>query len=287
MRISSLYGSRPVFSFEFFPPKTDAGYKTLYRTIEELKTLDPAFVSVTSHARGANRSQTLELVTRIQDELGITAVAHLPCAGQTRDEIHTALERFRDAGIENIMALGGDPPSDEPDWQPGPDSFRYANELVSYIKEHFDFTLGGGCYPEKHHLAPSFEADIENLKRKIDAGVEVLITQLFLDNVHYFRFMDRVHAAGIDVPVVAGIMPMISAHNLRTAMRLSPGSETPADLERALEAAEGDAGRSLEIGVAWATEQCRELIERGAPGIHFYTLNKSSATRRVRENLDG
>ena len=287
MRISSLYGSRPVFSFEFFPPKTDAGYKTLYRTIEELQTLAPAFVSVTSHARGTNRSQTLELVTRIQDELGITAVAHLPCAGQTREEIHAALERFQEAGIENIMALGGDPPTDEPGWQPGPDSFRYANELVAYIKAHFDFTLGGGCYPEKHHLAPSFEADIENLKRKVDAGAEVLITQLFLDNAHYFRFVDRVRAAGIEVPVVAGIMPMVSAHNLRTAMRLSPGSETPRELEQALEGAEGDAEGSLEIGVEWATNQCRELIQQGAPGIHFYTLNKSPATRRVRENLDG
>ncbi len=287
MRISSFYGSRPVFSFEFFPPKTDAGYRTLFRTIEELKQLSPGFVSMTSHARGENRPLMIELVGRIQQELGITAVAHLPCSGQSRAVLHQALELLQAQGIENLIALGGDPPSDDPDWQPAADGFLYANELVSYVREHFDFTMGSGCYPEKHHRAPSFEVDIENLKRKVDAGVEVLITQLFLENAHYFRFIDRVRAAGIEVPVVPGLMPMVSVNNLRRAMQLSPGSETPPELDRALANAEGDKERSLEIGVEWATLQCQELLEQGAPGIHFYTLNRSPATRRVRQNLDG
>ena len=287
MRISSLYGSRPVFSFEFFPPKTDAGYRALFRTIEELKQLSPAFVSMTSHARGENRPLMIELVGRIQKELGITTVAHLPCSGQSRAILHEALEQLEAQGIVNLMALGGDPASDDPDWRPAPDGFLYANELASYVKEHFDFTMGSGCYPEKHQRAPSFEVDIENLKRKVDAGVEVLFTQLFLANVHYFRFIDRVRAAGIDVPVVPGLMPMVSVQNLRRAMQLSPGSETPAELERALADAEGDKERSRDVGVEWATLQCRELLEQGAPGIHFYTLNQSPATRRVRQNLDG
>jgi methylenetetrahydrofolate reductase (NADPH) len=286
MRISQLYATRrPVFSFEFFPPKTDAGYRALYRTIEELKRLDPAFVSVTCHSAGLNRTKTAELVIRIQRELGITAVAHMTCTGQTKDELAETLAQLEAAGIENVLTLRGDPPRDQPDWRPVPGGFRYASELAAFVKSRFSFTLGGGCYPEKHQQAPSLEADIANLKRKVEAGVEFLITQLFLDNRHYFSFVEKARAAGITVPIVPGIMPMVSLHNLRTAMRLSPGSETPAELEAQLAAVENDKERSLETGVAWATAQCRELLARGAPGIHFYTLNQSPATRRVHENL--
>jgi methylenetetrahydrofolate reductase (NADPH) len=286
MRISDLYATRrPVFSFEFFPPKTDAGYRALYRTIEDLKRLDPAFVSVTSHAAGLNRAKTAELVIRIQRELGITAAAHITCTGQTQSELAATLEQLEAAGIENILTLRGDPPRDQPEWRPVPGGFRHASELAAFVKSRFAFTLGGGCYPEKHHEAASSEADLANLSRKVEAGVEFLITQLFLDNRHYFAFLERARAAGITVPIVPGIMPMVSLHNLRTAMRLSPGSETPRELEAELAAVEADKERSLEVGVAWATLQCRELLERGAPGIHFYTLNQSPATRRVHESL--
>jgi methylenetetrahydrofolate reductase (NADPH) len=286
MRISDLYATRrPVFSFEFFPPKTDAGYRALYRTIEDLKRLDPAFVSVTSHAAGLNRARTAELVIRIQRELGITAAAHMTCTGQTSEDLAATLEQLEAAGIRNVLTLRGDPPRDETDWRPVPGGFRYASELAAFVKSRFAFTLGGGCYPEKHHEAASAEADIANLKSKVDAGVEFLITQLFLDNRHYFAFVERARAAGITVPIVPGIMPMVSLHNLRTAMRLSPGSETPRELEAELGAVEADKERSLEVGVAWATLQCRELLARGAPGIHFYTLNQSPATRRVHESL--
>jgi methylenetetrahydrofolate reductase (NADPH) len=286
MRISQLYATRrPVFSFEFFPPKTDAGYRALYRTIEELKRLDPAFVSVTCHSAGQNRTKTAELVIRIQRELGITAAAHMTCTGQTQQELALTLAELEAAGIENVLALRGDPPRDQLDWRPVPGGFRYASELAAFVKSRFSFTLGGGCYPEKHHQAPSFDADLANLKRKVAAGVEFLITQLFLDNRHYFTFVERARAAGITVPIVPGIMPMVSLHNLSTAMRLSPGSETPAALEAQLAAVESDKERSLDVGVAWATAQCRELLARGAPGIHFYTLNQSPATRRVHESL--
>jgi methylenetetrahydrofolate reductase (NADPH) len=286
MRISQLYATRrPVFSFEFFPPKTDAGYRALYRTIEELKQLEPGFVSVTSHARGENRSKTAELVIRIQTELGITAMAHMTCAGQSPAELGATLAELERAGIENVMALRGDAPKDQPEWRPVPGGFRYASELAAFVKRRGAFGVGGGCYPEVHPEAPSAEADLANLKRKVEAGVEFLITQLFLNNEHYFRFVARARAAGITVPIVPGIMPIVSLANLRGALRNAPTSETPPELERALADAEGDRERSLAVGVAWATEQCRELLAHGAPGIHFYTLNQSPATRRVHENL--
>jgi methylenetetrahydrofolate reductase (NADPH) len=288
MRISQLYATRrPVFSFEFFPPRTDVGYRALYRTIEELKQLEPAFVSVTSHARGENRSKTAELVIRIQNELGITAMAHMTCAGQTRDELGATLEELARAGIENVMALRGDAPHDQPDWRPVPGGFRYGSELAAFVRSRGTFAVGGGCYPEVHPEAANAVADLANLQRKLDAGVEFLITQLFLNNEHYFRFVDRARAAGITVPIVPGIMPIVSLANLRGAMRNAPTSETPGELERALAGAEADKERSLEIGVEWATRQCRELLLRGAPGIHFYTLNQSPATRRVHANLVG
>jgi len=286
MRISELYATRrPVFSFEFFPPKTDGGYRALYRVIEELKELDPAFVSVTSHARGENRSKTAELTIRIQSELGITAMAHMTCAGQSRAELSETLAQLAAAGIENVMALRGDPPGDQPEWRPVPGGFRYGSELAAFVKQQGPFCVGGGCYPEVHPEAASPEADLANLGRKVAAGAEFLITQLFLNNEHYFRFAARARAAGITVPIVPGIMPIVSLANLRGALRNAPTSETPRELEQALALAEGDKERSLEIGVEWATLQCRELLARGAPGIHFYTLNQSPATRRVHENL--
>jgi methylenetetrahydrofolate reductase (NADPH) len=286
MRISELYATRsPVFSFEFFPPKTEAGYRALYRVIEELRDLDPAFVSVTSHARGENRSKTAELTIRIQNELGITAMAHLTCAGQSRSELSETLAQLAAAGIENVMALRGDPPKDQPEWRPVPGGFRYGSELAAFVRQQGPFCVGGGCYPEVHPEAASPEADLANLARKVAAGAEFLITQLFLNNEHYFRFVARARAAGITVPIVPGIMPIVSLANLRGALRNAPTSETPRELEQALTDAEGDKERSLETGVEWATLQCRELLARGAPGIHFYTLNQSPATRRVHENL--
>jgi methylenetetrahydrofolate reductase (NADPH) len=286
MRIADLYAKgRPVFSFEFFPPKTDAGYRALYRTIGDLKRLEPGFVSVTCGAAGSTRTKTADLVIRIQRELGLTAMAHVTCTGQTAEELAETLARLAAEGIENVLALRGDPPRDQPDWRPVPGGFRHASELARFIRSRWSFSIGGACYPEKHHEAPSFEEDVRHLATKVEAGAEFLITQLFLDNADYFGFVERARAAGIAVPIVPGIMPMVSLHNLRHAMRLSPGSRTPPALEAALAAVEDDEGRSLEVGVDWAFAQCRELLDRGAPGIHFYTLNRSPATRRVRERL--
>lgn len=287
MRIGDLYArGGPVFSFEFFPPKTEAGYRSLYRTIGELKRLDPGFVSVTCGAAGSTRRKTADLVIRIQRDLGITSMAHMVCTGTTREELLETLGELERESVENVLTLRGDPPRDQPEWRPVPGGFHHANELAAFVKEHFGFCLGGACYPEKHQEAPSFEADVENLKRKVDAGVEFLITQLFLDDADYWRFVERARAAGIQVPIVPGIMPMVSLANLRRCMVLSPGSKVPGELEAELSAAGDDAEASLSVGVEWATLQCRELLDGGAPGIHFYTLNRSPATRRVHENLD-
>jgi methylenetetrahydrofolate reductase (NADPH) len=286
MRIPELYASgRPVFSFEFFPPKTDAGYRSLFRTIADLRQLEPGFVSVTCGAAGSTREKTADLVNRIQREIGLTAMAHVTCTGRSAEELADSLENMERAGIENVLALRGDLPRDQPDWRPVPGGFGHANELAAFIKSRFDFSLGGACHPEKHHEAASFEEDLANLRKKIEAGVEFLISQLFLDNPPFFRFVDRARKEGIEVPIVPGIMPMVSLKNLQGAMRLSPGSTAPPELERQLAGAGEDAERSMEIGVQWATKQCRELLDWGAPGIHFFTLNKSPATREVYERL--
>ncbi len=286
MRIPELYtGSRPVFSFEFFPPKTEAGYRSLFRTIAELTPLEPGFVSVTCGAAGSTREKTADLVNRIQQETRLTAMAHVTCTGRTAEELAESLEEMERAGIENVLALRGDLPKDQTEWRPVPGGFRHANELAAFIKSRFGFSLGGACHPEKHQEASSFEEDLANLRKKVEAGVEFLITQLFLENDPYFRFVERARGVGIEVPIVPGVMPMVSIKNLQGAMRLSPGSKTPPELERALMDAGEDAERSMEIGVQWATQQCRELLDRGAPGIHFFTLNKSPATREVHENL--
>jgi methylenetetrahydrofolate reductase (NADPH) len=285
MRIADCYGKgRPVVSFEFFPPKTEAGFASLYRTIAELKQLDPGFVSVTWGAGGSTRRQTIELVTRIQDELGITAMAHLTCVGSSADEIAEIVDRLTEAGVENVLVLGGDTPRGEAAYRPVPGGFTYASELAAFIRSRSRLCLGGACYPEKHPRASSPEADLEHLKQKVDAGVEFLITQLFFDNQSYFRFVERAHARGIRVPIVPGIMPIVSEANIRHITALS-GARIPPALDARLAAVGQDDAQVMELGIEWATRQCRELLDRGVPGLHFYTLNRSPATRRIHRSL--
>ena len=282
MRIDALFSrGRPVFSFEFFPPKTEKGFASLYRTIEELKRLDPDFVSVTWGAGGSTRRKTVEIVIQVQQDIGIRAMAHLSCIGSTPDQLAETLDRLQRGGIGNVLALGGDRP---PDYVPPDGGFTYANELAAFIRARSDLCIGGACYPETHQAAPSSEVDLENLVRKVNAGVDFLITQMFYDNADYFDFVVRARTAGIEVPIVPGIMPIISARNIRRIAQLS-AARLPDELDAQLRTAENDDARTLEVGVAWATQQCRELLERGAPGIHFYTMNKSPATRRVFANL--
>jgi len=285
MRIAELYArSRPVISFEFFPPRTEAGYAPLYRTIADLKRLDPGFVSVTWGAGGSTRTKTIDLVVRIQRELGITAMAHMTCVGATREQLADSLARIRDEGLENVLALRGDPPRDQPEFRPVLGGFAYANELAAFVRQRFDLCIGGACHPETHPDAPSAEVDLANLVRKVEAGAEFLITNLFFDPADYFAFAARARAAGIGVPIVPGIMPVVSGANVRRMAQLT-GARIPLPLERELARTGEDDEATLEVGIAWATRQCRALLEGGAPGLHFYTLNKSPATRRVYEQL--
>jgi methylenetetrahydrofolate reductase (NADPH) len=283
--IRCFKSEKPVISFEFFPPKTDRGFTSLFHTIEELKTLKPAFVSVTMGAGGSTRSKTVDLVIRIQRELGLTAMAHLPCVGFEREQIGEILEQLENEGIRNVLALRGDPPKDPADFVSPLDGFGYASDLIDYIqKQHRDLCVVAACYPETHPEASSAQADLDNLKRKVDAGAQVLITQLFFDNEKFFSFVDRARGAGISVPIVPGIMPIVSHQGIKRMTSMC-GCEIPDELNRELERVGEDKAATLELGVRWATMQCGELLGGGVPGIHFYTLNKSSATRQIFENL--
>lgn len=282
MRIADLYGAQggPVFSLEFFTPKDEAGKRALFRAIERLKAIDPAFVSITCGAAGTTRERTADLAIEVQERFGVTTMAHLVCTGTTQTELDETLRHMKEHGIENILALRGDPPRGATDWTPIEGGFRYANELAAFINERFELGIGGACYPEKHHEAPSLEVDIDNLTRKVDAGVEFLITQLFFDNDKYWSFVEAVRKVGINVPIVPGIMPVLSLANLQRIASLSPGTAVPEALEKALRDA-GDDDEALTAGVEFAAAQCRELLDKGAPGIHFYTLNRSKATLRT------
>lgn len=286
MKVSALLQSgRPIFSFEFFPPKTPQGEAALFRTLHELKPLKPAFVSITYGAGGSERNKTAEWAARIQKEVGLPAMAHLTCVGSTREELLARLHAYAQAGVENIMALRGDPPKGEQAFQPVAGGFRYASELVALIRAEFGdrFALAGGGYPEGHPEAASLEADLQNLKRKVDAGLDLIVTQLFFNNALYFGFVERARRIGIQVPIVPGLMPITDLAQVRRFMDLC-GASIPGPLLSRLERAQGPE-EVLEIGVEHATRQAQELLEGGAPGLHLYTLNKSPATRRVMQNL--
>lgn len=271
----------PCFSFEFFPPKTAEGEKNLYETVRELKGLQPGFVSVTYGAGGSTQEKTLEIVTRVKAESGIEGMAHFTCVGHTKDEIRVILNKLAAAGVENVVALRGDPPKGETSFVKTAGGFGNANELVAFIRaEKLPFCLAAACYPEGHLEAPNKQADMDALKRKVDAGVDVLITQMFFDNAFYFDFVEKARSAGIRIPIVPGIMPITNAEQITRFTRLC-GATIPMRLQLQLEQLREDPDAATQLGVAHATVQCTELLSRGVPGIHFFTLNKSSATRMI------
>jgi len=288
MRIRELFDrGKPVFSFEFFPPKTETGERGLLRTIENLRPLAPSFVSVTYGAGGSTREKTLEIVSRVKREHGIEAMAHLTCVGHDRDEIAAILDRLADAGLENVLPLRGDPPRGETDFVKPANGFGYACELVDFIKQRgYGFCLAGAGYPEGHPECRDAARDIANLRRKVDAGVEVIITQLFYDNADYFAFVARARAAGITIPILPGIMPITNVAQIERIASLSQ-ARIPDELRTRMHAADGDDAAVLQVGVAHALDQCRDLIARGAPGVHFYTLNQSPATAAILAELRG
>jgi len=279
-----LSAKTPAFSFEFFPPKDQAGVDRLFETVARLQAYEPAYVSVTYGAGGSTRRLTVDLVTRIKREVGLEAMAHLTCVGATKDEIKSVLDQLREGGIDNVLALRGDPQKGETTFVKSEGGFGFASELATFIRERYDFCLAGACYPERHPEAASADADLANLKRKVQAGVDVLVTQLFFDSRDYFSFVARARAAGIQAPIIAGIMPITNLSQVKRFTALC-GACIPAPLLARLEAAGTDAASVQAIGVEHATAQCRELLDGGAPGIHFYTLNRSPATVEVLERL--
>lgn len=283
MKISDLFARRkPLFSFEFFPPKTETGAASLARTVRDLKELDPDFVSVTYGAGGSTRDRTVELVTRIQRDDGMRAMAHLTAVGATREEIGALVDRLVEAGIRNLIPLRGDPPAGTTSFVATPGGFAHAAEVVAFIRERYGnrLCLAGAGYPEGHPQCRDLDRDMEHLVAKVEAGLDFVITQLFFDNRHYFAFVERARRAGISVPILPGIMPITDAAQIERTTRMC-GASVPPLLLAELDRRRNDPAATMQLGLAQATAQCIGLIAGGAPGIHFYTLNQSPATRMI------
>ncbi|MDC7224084.1 MAG: methylenetetrahydrofolate reductase [NAD(P)H] [Spirochaetales bacterium] len=272
-------------SFEFFPPKTEKGFRTLYKTMAELETLKPSYVSVTYGAGGSTRENTHQLVRRIKKESDHEVVAHLTCVGSTKEEVARILDDYDEGGIQNILALRGDLPPGMGEWNPSGRGFDHAADLVDFVKKrkpHFGIGVAG--FPEGHPEAPNRLKEIDHLKEKVDRGADYMVTQLFFDNRDYYDFVDRCSVASIHIPIVAGIMAITSVKSMVRMAELSANARFPAPLLRSIKRAEGEelVGRA---GIHWATEQVRDLIDRGVPGVHLYTLNQAQVSREICYNL--
>jgi methylenetetrahydrofolate reductase (NADPH) len=281
---------RPTFSFEFFPPKTDEASEELFRTIAALQSLHPSFVSVTYGAGGSTRDRTHDLVVRIEKETNLTAVSHLTCVCHNLAEMTAILDRYAASGIKNILALGGDPPKTIANYKRENDAFQYADQLVAFVRsrpnapDRRGFGIGVAGFPEGHPGCPNRIKEMEHFKRKIDAGADYICTQLFFDNRDFYDFRERCDLAGIKVPIIAGIMPITGKANMIRMAELAAGARIPAKLLRAVGRCSDDDAVSR-VGISWATEQCSDLLHNNVHGLHFYTLNKSDATRQIYENL--
>ena len=284
MRIDERIASadQPSFSFEFFPPKTDEGERNLGRALAELARLHPTFVSVTYGAGGSDteRRKTVDIVSHLKRDYGMEAMAHFTCVGATTTELRGTLDRMRDAGVENVLALRGDPPAGQDEWTATEGGLRYSRELIELIRAEYDFAIGAAAFPEVHLHAADADADLRYLREKVVAGARFLITQLFFDNQAYYDFVARAREAGIDVPIIPGIWPITNASQIQRVTQMC-GAKIPGRLRFELEVRGDQPGAVTELGVAYATLQCADLLANGAPGIHFYTLNRSAATRAI------
>jgi len=285
VKLADLY-ARPglTLSVEFFPPKTDKGEENLFREIEIIKRLKPAFCSVTYGAGGSTREKTVDLVDRIHRECGLEVMCHLTVVGQSKDDARAVLKKLKKKGIQNLLALGGDPPQGMTDWKPHPDGFHYAVELVREAKTLGGFSIAVAGFPEVHPRAESRASDLRFLKEKVDAGAVAVITQLFFDNEDFYRFAEDLRNLGVTVPIVPGILPVLSAPQVRRFTTLCC-SKIPPRLESELAKVENDDDAAVEVGIEYATEQCEDLIKYGVPGIHFYSLNKSHSLQAICKNL--
>jgi len=285
VKLAELYSQpRLTLSVEFFPPKTEKGEENLFSEIELIKRIKPAFCSVTYGAGGSTREKTVDLVETIHSGCGLEVMCHLTVVGQSKDDARAILKKLQAHGIENILALGGDPPQGMADWQPHPDGFHHAIELVREAVAMKAFSVAVAGFPEVHPRAISREADLRFLKEKVDAGADVVITQLFFDNQDFYRFRDDLTKLGVAVPIIPGILPLQSAPQVRRFTSLCC-SKIPAKLERSLVKVENDDDAAIELGIEYATRQCEELIKFGVPGLHFYTLNKSHSLLAIHKNL--
>ncbi len=288
MKISDiLKTTRPTISFEFFPPKNDEAMASLLETLGHLHELHPSFATCTYGAGGSTRARTLEVTLKIKEKFGLEAMAHFTCVGQTLQDIDGVLKNFAKHGIENVLALRGDRPTNQPEPPEGwfPD-FKNAVDLLRHLRKQFGniFSLGCAGYPEKHPEAPDFETDLQRLKDKVDAGADFIITQLYFDNAHFFRFVKRAREIGITVPIIAGIMPVGNVAQIKRFTAMC-GSTVPDNMLADLDPIADNPDHVTQYGIDWSTRQCRELLAAKVDGLHFYTLNKSKATRQIVENL--
>jgi methylenetetrahydrofolate reductase (NADPH) len=284
MRIAAALASfRPFFSFEFFPPKDDDGSRRLFETISALQPLRPAFVSITYGAGGSTRARTVALAKQIQQEIGLTVVAHVTCVGASRSELRALFDDLARAGIHNVLALRGDAPRGE-SYDLQTSAFAHAGELIAMLKRNYDFCIGAACYPQMHPEATDPAADLRYLREKVDAGAEFLVSQLFFDNEAYFDFVRRARAAGITVPILPGVMPITNFDQIRRFVAMC-GATIPPKLHVEMEARRGDPAAVEALGVAYASMQAVALLRAGVPGLHFYTLNRSPATRAIVSSL--
>ncbi len=283
--IRQILSKKKIFSFEIFPPKTPEGEAQLFKNLAELKKLSPDFISVTMGAMGSNQRNTFEIVNRIQTEHAITGVAHLTCIGSNRNKIREALKELKDKKISHLLCLRGDPPLDST-YQAPQDGFRYANELVEFIRNESgsDFTLGVAGYPEGHIESPSKEEDLKNLKKKVNAGAEYIITQLFFNNDDYFSFVDRARKIGIFVPIIPGIMTVTNFSQLKTFIKMC-GAKIPDQMYQDLIRIKDNPEQVREYGIEYAIHQCQNLSQRGTPGLHFYILNQTGPMKKIYEAL--
>ena len=289
MKISDLCKNQKLtFSFEFFPPKTEDGEAKLFETVSYLKKLRPSFCSVTYGAMGTTRDNTLRIAEKIKKEVGIETACHFTCVGHSRDEIEMILNEMIRRGIENIVALRGDPPKGQTEFKPVPNGFKYGSELVRFIRNHpkfaQSFSLAVAGYPEGHLECPDKEEDLEHLKEKVNAGADVVITQLFFDNADFYDFEKKCEKARIKVPIIPGIMPVSNGPQIKRITSMC-GSKIPEKLQKAIDRYGDDHVSVEKFGTEYATDQCRQLLAHGIPGIHFYTLNKSHATDHIFHSL--
>ena len=285
MKIRDILKQKRTVSCEFFPPRTEEGIPGVFRAIDRVTAFNPDFVSVTYGAGGSTRAFTERITVQVKQQTDLEVMAHLTCVAQTRDEVHGVLQRLDEAGVENVIALRGDPPRGQEDFVPVDGGFGHATELINHIRGSFDFGLAAACYPEGHTESSDLDSDIYYAKKKVDQGADFLISQLFYDNRYFFDFMERAERAGIEVPIVPGVLPILNTAQIRRFTSLC-GATIPPDLDTKLEQYAEDENAVRDLGVDYATRQVEELWANGVPGVHFYVLNRTYSVSRILANLN-